>query len=128
MIYKVGDLTYAPSDGEYIGRLAKVAEVTVDYGKSLKFIFKIEEDSGAGFFASGLCNLNLVPGSRLYKWLSILNNANLEIGEMVDVEQFVGAVVEMLVVNVKKNGRTFSNVKQIIRLVTQPNIENRRAG
>ena len=122
MRYKVESPVYVIDEGTYMGELIGVSERTMDYGPTLMFSFKIlTPDVGDGVILNGLCSANedgkLLTGSKLYRWLCVLNGANFDDGEEVDPENFVGSRVELIIENTQKNGWEFSNVKTLVRLV-----------
>jgi hypothetical protein len=87
-----------------------------NYGAYLRFVFQLVEVSEYPFI-SGICPAQLIVGNKLYSWLSVLNGANLETGTPVDPQDYVGRTVELTVKNVADNGRNFTNVDNLVRLI-----------
>ena len=120
MRLKVEEAEYIVEAGKHIGELSKVVETNTRYGPAILFLFKITSSNGSDIFVSGLCSKRLTPRSKLYDWLCILNGCNFDIGDSVDPEEFIGHKVELVVENSESNGRTYSNVKQLLRLIDPP--------
>ena len=126
MVYMVAEPDYTVREGKYIGELIQVSELETQYGPALRFLFKLAasdngdfgSDFGDGFVLSGLCNSRkLMPGTKFYDWISVLNGENLDIGDKVDPEDFMGHKVELIVENSDKDGQRYSNVARLVRLV-----------
>lgn len=113
-------------EGKHVGELTEIVESTSQYGPTIKFLFKITDvevtDSDGPPIISGLCSAKkLTPSTKLFEWLQILSDGDLEIGDDVEVEDFLGTTVELKVENTEKDdGSAFSNVKKLLRLVDPP--------
>ena len=118
MVYTVEEPDFPVEEGKHVGELTDIIESESDYGRCTRFIYRITDSGvGNGAIVSGVCNARvLAPGTRFYEWLSVLNGSNLDIGERVDPERFIGRKVEFFVKNIEKDGRKFSNVEKLLRL------------
>ena len=63
---------------------------------------------------SGVCKAKLAPGNRLHKWLSVFSGGNLEVGDSVNPEAYVGNTVEAVIKKRLKDGIEYLNVVDIV--------------
>jgi hypothetical protein len=101
----------------YRAELIDVKECdTGKYGAYIRFTFALLDEAGSPI-VSDLCSAKLTVGGKLYRCLSVLNGANLDLGTEIEPSDYVGRVVELTVKNVEDDGRVFTNVDSLVRLI-----------
>ena len=102
---------------EKITHRAELIKITED-DRFVRFTFTLLDVSSKPI-ASGICsNESLEPGTRLYKWFSVFNGSDLNEGDSVDPDEFVGRIVEVKIKNTVSNGIEYINVADVIKLIS----------
>ena len=120
-MYKIDDCACIKS-GTYIGELVNATEIETRYGKSLRLIFQIGDPYYS--LVSGICNVTKINiNSKTYRWFSALNGKDIEPGTEISPQDFLGCVVEIVVEEARKDGRSYYNVVDLVRLTTNANAQ-----
>jgi len=109
MQYSVQDGFPINDQGTYKVRLADVNEDD----RFVRFVFEFV-DVPIAQYACGVCPADLVPGTKFYKWLSIFNGGDLNIGDSVDPTAYVGQTVEAIIKKRQKEGIEYLNIVDIV--------------
>jgi hypothetical protein len=111
-------LTLVPQ-GAYKAKLVKVNRSFNAYGERINFEFYLYGENVEGVLLTRSTNPLLTAKSKLAEVLNGLLGRDLteyEVNEGVDIEQMIGTVCNVLVLNNKsKTGTTYSNVERIFQ-------------
>jgi len=99
-------------EGEYEGRLKDIKVIDTKYGKAFRWIFEVEYN-GEKVEVGGITTTRFCPGSKAYKWFSVLTGKEPKVGEKVNLLEAIDC--ECIVVVRDRQGRNtvFSNVIDI---------------
>jgi hypothetical protein len=104
------------------GKLHKAELISIKSGSSegsgdyLRFLFRLMDDPRRSLVSS-ICPAYMAIGNQLYNWATLLNGSAPNVGEEIDLNQFIGCVVELTVKNDTRDGRVFTNVTNIVKLL-----------
>jgi len=114
MNYTVKPRTVIDCDVDHKASLTNV----VEEDRFVRFVFEIE-DVPTRPMASGIFSkADLELGTPLCKWLSVLNGKPLGEGDNVNLESFIGRIVEVKLKKKEQDGVEFLNVVDIVKLAS----------
>jgi hypothetical protein len=99
--------------GLYVGKLLDIESRESANGEYRRWVWEIVEGPYAGRKVYANTSTNFGPQAKPRRWVENLFGRELEAGEQVGVEDLVGDKHELIVENVKRDGRTFDNVSAV---------------
>lgn len=123
MKVKIGLKSQSIPDGEYHVMVKKIVETKVFKRRTLEFHFEVVEGPHKDIQCRGFVNMEyetISAHTKLYKWISIATNAELDAGEDCDLENTFGDKVFLARIESrtsKKTKNAFSNVTELKKVV-----------
>jgi hypothetical protein len=102
-------------EGEYPAQLAKVEELEMSFGPTIKMTFSLLDEDNRGTEVSGLASKAMSPKAKLRGWVEGMLGRALEKGEEIDLESLIGTKV-MLYVSVSDTDKGMFNRIEKVRL------------
>jgi hypothetical protein len=107
--------------GTYNAEIADIQDVETIHGESWKWIFKISNADEEETEITALSSRSFSPGSKAGRWTQLLLGGK-KLPKQLDLAKLVGCICQVFVEKTEKdNGKVFSNVKEITKLLDNSN-------
>jgi hypothetical protein len=101
--------------GLYVGKLLDIESRESTNGEYRRWGWKIVDEPEAGRTVFANTSTNFGPQAKARQWVENVLGRELEAGEQISIDDLVGARHDLMVENVKRDGRTFDNVSAVHR-------------
>jgi hypothetical protein len=99
--------------GLYVGKLSDIESRESTNGEYRRWGWEILEGSYAGQKVYANTSTNFGPQAKARQWVENILSRELKAGEQIGIEDLVGGKHDLMIENVKRDGRTFDNVSAV---------------
>jgi hypothetical protein len=99
--------------GLYVGKLSDIESRESTNGEYRRWGWEILEGPYAGQKVYSNTSTNFGPQAKARQWVENILGRELKAGEQIGIEDLVGGKHDLMIENVKRDGRTFDNVSAV---------------